>query len=112
MNVKLAATIASGSLLAAGSGYLATTALSQEPGEPTRTVTVDVGTGEQGPPAPGPPGEQGVAGPPGEQGEPGAPGEPGPPGGTTCPAGFSFGEVVFVQPGEGPTTIRTCLKDE
>ena len=42
MNLKLASLIASGSLLAAGSGYFAAVALSQSPGEPERTVTVDV----------------------------------------------------------------------
>ena len=53
-----------GLTLTAAGGYLASTALSQEPGEPTRTVTVDVAgpTGPQGPP--GPAGEQG---PPGSQ---------------------------------------------
>ena len=54
--------------LAASSGYLASVALSQTGAPPTRTVTVDVGTGPQGEPGPA-----GPAGPPGPQGEPGPP---------------------------------------
>ena len=54
-----------GLTLAAGSGYLASTAFSQESG-PTRTVTVDVATGPAGPA--GPPGPKGDPGPAGERG--------------------------------------------
>jgi Collagen triple helix repeat (20 copies) len=66
--------------MAAGSGFLAATALSQEPLGPTRTVTIDVGTGAQG--LPGPPGETGPRGPAGPQGEQGPQGETGPQGAT------------------------------
>lgn len=78
-----------GLLLAAGSGYLASVALSQAPGEPTRTVTVDVaGPGPQGPPGP-----------------------PGPAGTFECGAGYTVGVLVLVQQGKGPTAIKTCLRD-
>ena len=104
--MKLAILIASGSLLAAASGYLASVALSQTGGEPTRTVTVDVGTGEQGPP-----GEPGAPGPQGPPGPVGPAGPAGPPGGTTCPTGYSPGVLEIIQPGKGPTRIATCLED-
>ena len=105
MNLKLAGLIASGSLLAAGSGYFAAVALSQSPSEPTRTVTVDVGTGPTGPA--GPPGEQGPEGPRGPQGEPGP---PGPPGGLECPQGFSEG-VLRINHGGGQVDIFTCIEE-
>ena len=95
--------LASGLLLAAASGYLASVALSQTGDEPTRTVTIDVE---------GPPGEPGAPGPPGPPGPVGPAGPAGPPGGQTCPAGFSPGVVVFIQQGKGPTRIATCLEDE
>jgi len=92
-------------MLAAGSGYLAAQALGGAAQTPTRTVTVEVGgTGATGP--------QGPAGPPGPKGDTGPPGPPGPAGAESCPAGYSFGEVVFIQQGKGPTTIATCLKDQ
>lgn len=122
--------IMAGSLtLAAGSGYLASTAISAEETQAVgaRTVTIQVGTGETGPPGPpGPPGPQGPAGtgssggpqgPPGETGPAGPAGPagpqglPGPPGGLNCPAGFTAGELVFIQQGQGPTTSYTCIKD-
>src|SRR5262245_37148957 len=62
-------------LLAAGSGLLSAVALGTSSADPAKTVTVEVGTGEQGPQ--GPPGPPGPAGP------------QGPSGGTTCPAGYS-----------------------
>jgi hypothetical protein len=74
--------------LAGGAGLLTAVALGQGEQQPTRTVTVDVGTGERGPPGPQ--------------------GPPGPPGGTTCPPGFTFAVVVFNAPG-GQTRIATCL---
>lgn len=82
------------SVLVAG-GVAASTAglaLSQAE-EPARTVTIDV-TPEPGPP--GPPGPQGP---------------PGPAGALDCGAGYTVGEVVFIVQGQGPTTIKTCLKD-
>ena len=91
-NAKLAAAIAAGSLLASGTGYLASVALSQGgPGEATRTVTVNVATGPRGPEGP--------------------PGPPGPSGAFTCNPGFSYGQVIFNAPG-GQQTIQTCLKDQ
>lgn len=107
--------------MAAGSGFLAATALSQEPPGPTRTVTVDVGTGEQGPPGPpGPAGETGARGPAGPQGERGAQGPIGPigpqgpagTGGGPCtgaPPGYEPGILVINAPG-GQVRIFTCLE--
>ena len=87
--------IASG-FLAAGMGYFVATALSQGTQTPTKTVTIDVGTGTQGPP--GPPGPKGDTGP------------PGPVGSVECNAGYSFGNLVINAPG-GQVTIQTCIKD-
>lgn len=78
--------------LAAGAGVLTATALGTSSQTPLRTVTVDVGTGEQGPPGPvGPTGPAGPAGP-------------------ACPTGFSEGLLVLNAPG-GQVTLFTCLKD-
>lgn len=110
----LAILVAMGSLMAAGSGFLAATALSQEQSGPTRTVTVNVGTGEQGPPGeagpPGPAGPRGEAGPRGLQGETGPQGPPGPSGGpcTGAPAGYEPGILVINTPG-GQVRTFTCL---
>ena|SRR5215471_21183483 len=79
--------------LAAGSGTLAAVALGTGSADPARTVTVNVGTGEQGP--------QGQPGPPGPKGEPGS---------FTCPQGFSEGYLVIDHPG-GHVTLFTCLQD-
>jgi len=117
-----------GSLLLIAAGSLAALALGAIQQEPTRTVTIDVGT-LQGPPGPkgdpgpaGPKGDTGPAGPkgdPGPQGPKGEKGEPGPvgpagpqgpAGGTTCPSGFSHGNLVINHPG-GQVTLFTCLKD-
>lgn len=98
---------------AGGLGAVAATGSSQQ--EPTQTVTINVGTGEQGPA--GPPGP---AGPVGETGKTGAPGPPGPvgpagetgpqgPAGLECITGYAPGLVVFNAPG-GQTTIYACLK--
>lgn len=123
MNIKLVTAIASGSLLAAGAGYMTSVALSAEPQDPTRTVTIDVATGPEGPPGPpgetgpqgpeGPIGEQGPEGPIGPigpQGDPGPPGPPGPPGDFSCIAGFEPGILVINHPG-GQTRIYTCLEN-
>ena len=98
--MRLAVWIASGSLLAAGSGYLVSTALSQGAPAPTRTVTVDVG----GPGPPGPPGPQGERGPPASRAL------PGPPGDFSCLAGYTPGILVLNTPG-GQMRIYTCLED-
>jgi hypothetical protein len=66
---------------------------------PTRTVTVTLAGGAQGP--------QGVAGPAGERGPVGP---QGPPGGTACPSGFSPAVLVIDHPG-GHVTLYACLKD-
>ncbi len=73
--------------LAGGGGFLAATAVGVGQQDPARTVTIDVGTGVQGPPGP-----------------------PGAPGAESCPTGYTFGAVVFNTPG-GHQQIATCLKD-
>jgi hypothetical protein len=129
--VKLSPTVlmVAGLTLAGASGFAASVAMSagEESAVGDRTVTISVGTGEQGPPGPaGPPGPQGPAGtgstggpqgPPGETGAQGPPGPAGPqgiagpPGGLVCPPTFTAGEVVFIVMGQGPTTIYSCIKD-
>ena len=104
MNLKLASLIASGSLLAAGSGYFAAVALSQSPGEPQRTVTIDVG-------ATGPPGPQGDPGPPGPAGPQGEQGPPGPAGEFSCIEGYEPGILQLNTPG-GQVRIYTCIEEE
>lgn len=126
-NLKMATLIASGSLLAAGAGFLTEVQVAKSQGSsPSRTVTIDVATGPTGPE--GPPGEtgptgpagvqgpQGDQGPPGERGPTGEQGPPGPPGkgGGPCagaPDGWSPGFLVINHPG-GQTTIYTCLEPE
>ena len=88
------AAVGAASFVAAG-GFGAAVAISQTGAQtPTKTVTVDVGTGEQGPPGP-----RGPAGP------------PGPPGNATCPTDSTFGTVIFNAPG-GQTKIHTCIVDK
>jgi hypothetical protein len=84
-----------GGLTLAGAGGLGTAAVIAQTGSqtPTKTVTVDVGTGKQGPP--GPPGPRGPAGPAGT---------------TTCPTGSTFGKLVINAPG-GQVSIFTCIVD-
>jgi len=108
--------------LAGGAGFLTAQAISQNDG-PTRTVTIDVGKGQQGDPGPqgetgtrgpagpvGATGPKGDPGPQGEQGAPGATGPAGPPGGLRCPAGYTLIDLAINHPG-GQTTILTCEKD-
>lgn len=78
--------------LALGTGFLAATAFGTGSQAPSRTVTVTLTNGEQGPTGP--------AGPPGPAGEPGA---------ESCPPGYEFGAVVFNTPG-GHQQIATCLQ--
>jgi len=66
---------------------------------PTKTVTVNVGTG-----ATGPQGPQGLPGPPGPKGDPGTPGA------ESCPTGSTFSAVVLNHPG-GQIVMYTCVKD-
>jgi Collagen triple helix repeat (20 copies) len=116
-------------VLAASTGFLASTTFAQGPNEPLRTVTIDVATGPTGPPGPqgeqgpagerGPQGEQGPAGeqgPPGERGPTGEQGPPGPPGpgGGPCggaPPNYEPGLLVINHPG-GQVTIFTCIGPE
>jgi hypothetical protein len=79
--------------LAAGSGFLVSQALSAGPTPPSRTVTVDVGTGQQGPPGP-----------------PGPKGDPGPAGDFTCLQGYTPGILVINSPG-GHVQAYLCLQD-
>src|SRR5262245_3549381 len=84
-------------IFATALGVFAAVALGVGSQTPTKTVTINVGTGSKGDTGP-----QGPPGPPGPKGEPGA---------TNCPAGSTFGEVVFIQQGQGPTTLLGCIKD-
>jgi len=79
--------------LAGTSGFFVATSVGSA--QSTRTVTINVGTGQQGTP-----------GPPGPKGDPGPPG----PAGLTCPSGFTAGDLVINHPG-GQTTLWTCIKD-
>lgn len=96
-------------------GGLTAVAVSQTGSQtPTKTVTVDVGTGERGPPGPagpvGPRGERGLRGPAGPKGDQGEQGPPGPAGTTVCPEGSTFGKLVINAPG-GHVSIFTCILD-
>jgi hypothetical protein len=84
-----------GGLALAGAGGLGTAAVVAQTGAqtPTKTVTVDVGTGEQGPAGP--------AGPAGPRGPAGA---------VECPKGSEFGKLVINAPG-GQVSIYTCILD-
>ncbi len=75
--------------LAAGAGVLGALALGASSQEPTSTTTINIGA-------------QGATGPAGP---------PGPAGTFECGTGFHVGLVVFVQPGEGPTTMKGCVKN-
>lgn len=110
-NPRLAAMISGGLILAVGSGYLASVALTAGNSVPPGiTTTVNVATGQTGPQ--GPPGPAGDTGAKGETGATGPQGPPGEPGGGAeiCPTGSTFGELVINSPG-GHTTIWTCIKD-
>ena len=100
---SLLATVGATSLVAAG-GFGAAAVVAQTGGAPTpsKTVTVNVGTGAQGPAGP-----RGPAGPKGDQGDRGP---QGPPGATTCPTGSTFGKLVINAPG-GQVSIFTCILD-
>jgi len=82
--------------LAGSAGFFASQAIGVGTQQPTRTVTVNVGTGEQGP-----------AGPAGPQGDPGPAGAPG---AESCPSGYTFGALVIDHPG-GHVQIATCLQN-
>jgi hypothetical protein len=94
--MRTTAILAAALALAAGAGYLTSQALGTGSQQPTRTVTVDVGTGQQGPA--------------GNQGPPGPAGPAGTPGAESCPAGYSFGAVLINAP-KGQVQIATCIKD-
>jgi hypothetical protein len=89
----LAVTGAVGFAAAGGLGAAAIAASSGAP-PPTKTVTIDVATGPQGPP--GPKGDTGPQGPPG-------------PAGLECLTGYNPGILVINHPG-GQTRIYTCLE--
>lgn len=103
--------------LSLGAGFLAATALSQGSTGPASTVTVDVGTGEQGPSGPpgsaGPPGDTGpastVPGPAGPTGPPGPAGTGGPCEG--APAGYEPG-FLEIKAKANTVTIWTCIQPE
>ena len=76
---------------AAGSGFFIATALGIGSQAPTKTTTVNVGTGEQGP-----------AGPPGPAGADGKPGAEG------CPTGSSF-QAIQINHATGHVVIWTCV---
>ena len=84
--------VATSLTLAASAGFLTSQAVGGSRAA-TRTVTINVATGPAGP-----------AGPTG------ATGPQGPAGTSSCPAGFTAGELVINHPG-GQTVIWTCLKD-
>lgn len=115
MNWKLAALIASGSLLAAGGGVLGAVAFGAGSQTPVGTTTVNLGTGTGGigpvgPPGPaGPPGPKGDTGPAGPAGPAGPVGPAGPAGTVDCPSPFQLMEVVFNHPG-GQLTSLMCVK--
>jgi hypothetical protein len=85
-----------GSTATLGAGGLTAMAIAQAGGAPppTKTVTINVGTGAQGPP--GPPGPKGDTGPQG-------------PAGLDCLTGYSPGILVINHPG-GQTKIYTCIE--
>ena len=89
--------------LAASAGVFASIAFSAGSAQtPQRTVTVSVANGATG-----------ATGSTGPQGPPGPAGPAGPGGGAeSCPGGSTFGKLVIIVKGQGPTSILTCLVDE
>jgi hypothetical protein len=118
--LAIVTTVASGVLFVAAGGFGAAAILKSQQQVPSKTVTVDVGTGTPGPPGPkgdtgpagpaGPKGDPGPAGPKGDAGAAGPPGPPGPAGSTECPTGSTFGKLVINAP-KGQTSIYTCIVD-
>jgi hypothetical protein len=97
---KAIALMASGLVLAGTSGALGAVALTGSATQaPTKTTTVNIGTGATGP--------QGPAGPAGPQGPKGDPGTGG--GVENCPVGSTFQAVVLNSP-SGHVEIWTCVK--
>jgi Collagen triple helix repeat (20 copies) len=139
---KITTLVIGGSLMATGAGFLTAVAVAQNQAAqaPTRTVTIDVGTGPTGPPGPagpvgstgpkgptgssgpsGPTGPIGSTGPRGEAGSQGPPGPTGPQGPTGPPgesgAGPCAGAPADYSPGflqinsqGGHVKIWTCLE--
>jgi hypothetical protein len=88
--VKRSTLLAVGGAVAfTAAGSFGTAAVIAQSG-PTKTVTIDLKNGEQGPP--GPPGPQG------------------PPGSFTCPQGFVEGTLIINHPG-GQAKIFTCITE-
>jgi hypothetical protein len=116
-----AALLMTGALVSTSAGGFFASQAVMAQNDPVKTVTIDVGKGEQGDPGPaGPAGPAGPKGDKGEQGEQGPIGLPGPkgdkgdqgpPGGTTCPEGFVFGRLIINHPG-GQAEIYTCMTPE
>jgi|SRR5262252_3812709 len=97
--------------LAGSAGFLVAQALSAGSPAPSKTVTIDVGTGAQGVAGPpGPKGDTGPAGPKGDVGATGPAGIQGPPGDFTCYTGYSPGILVINSQG-GHVSIYTCIAD-
>jgi len=97
--------IGSALILAGTSGFFVASAAGVGSSPAVRTVTVNVGKGQQGPPGPpGPQGAQGERGPKGDAGERGPRG----PAGLACPDGYEAGVLVINAPG-GQVTTWTCL---
>jgi len=84
---------------AAGAGFIASQTFAAGSQIPTKTVTINVGTGATG-----------ATGPTGPPGPPGPKGDPGTPGAESCPTGYTSGLLVINHPG-GQTTILTCIHD-
>jgi hypothetical protein len=112
--------ISAGMVLVGTSGFFASKALTAGTDPPARTVTVEVGTGEQGPPGPtgstgaqGPKGDTGSTGPastvPGPQGPVGPTGPPGPAGSISCPTGYEPG-YLEIKAKTNTETIYTCIQ--
>jgi hypothetical protein len=89
--------------LAASAGFLTAAAVGGSSAlTPQKTVTISIPTGT---------GPTGPAGPEGPAGPPGEPGPAGPAGSIDCPAGSTFGKLVIIVQGQGPTAIYSCIVD-
>lgn len=107
MTTKTMALLTSSLALAGGSGFLGARTLTASAQTPSKTVTINIPTNGGGV---GPAGPKGDTGPPGPQG-PAGPTGPAGSGGFTCPAGSTFGRLVIIVQGQGPTSIYTCIVD-
>jgi hypothetical protein len=101
MPSKPVALMIAGLALAGATGVIVSAAVagSSSASPPSKTITVNVQNGTQGPPGP--------AGPKGDQGPPGPSGG----GATDCPQGYDPTVLVINHP-TGHVTILTCLLNE